>query len=286
MVDMGAFGGDYSQALALNQSGQAVGRSAGQAFSWTWSGGMLDLGPGKAVSVNNHGQVVGTGDGHAFSWTASGGRIDLGSGEAVAVNDHGQVVGTRGGHAFSWTAAGGMVDLGTLGGVSSSAAAINDNGQVVGTSQTLDGLAHAVLWTVSPPVVPFTLMNASAVVTVPPGSGNDSFVLDTSFTLGGASNGIDPVSEPVTLALAGASLTLPAGSFRVSAHTYVFAGEPAGGRLVVIIRPAGAARYRLVATGSGYDLPAARPPLKVQLTIGDDTGATDAKAVMAHPPSP
>jgi probable HAF family extracellular repeat protein len=78
------------------------------AFSWTQAGGMVGLGAlggsySDAVAVNDSGQVAGqagtsSGVGHAFSWTQAGGMVDLGTfgGEysfANAVNDSGQVVG-------------------------------------------------------------------------------------------------------------------------------------------------------------------------------------------------
>jgi probable HAF family extracellular repeat protein len=85
---------------------------------------ITDLGTGSAKAINDNGQVVGNSN-HAFSWTASGGMVDLGTltdgtfSYANAINDNGQVVGnsyTGSGetHAFSWTAGAGMVDLGTL----------------------------------------------------------------------------------------------------------------------------------------------------------------------------
>jgi probable HAF family extracellular repeat protein len=262
MVDLGTLGGPYSSALAVNAVGQVVGWSrttqgAYDAFSWTPGGGMVDLGTlgadSRAVAVNDSGEVVGSG------YTADNAR-----------------------HAFSWTTSAGMVDLGTLGGYNAEALALNDSGQVVGRSTTSAGATHAVLWT---PLTPFASLDASAVVAVPPGAGNDTFVLNAAFTLGSTSNGIDPATEPVTLALAGATLTVPPGSFSHNPGSYVYTGKLGGGRLVVTIRPAGAGSYRLTATGSGYDLPAARLPLSVQLTIGDDTGTTDAKAVIAPPPA-
>ena len=131
---MGTLGGTFSQAIAVNDSGQVVGDSS------TPAGGMSF---------------------HAFSWTASRGMVDLGtlggSSSAHAVSDSGQVVGffdLGGGavHAFSWTASGGMVDLGTLGGTSSSATAVNSVGQVVGSASTTTGQTHAVLWGVWEPL--------------------------------------------------------------------------------------------------------------------------------------
>ena len=175
-TDLGTLGGESSEATAVNDSGQVVGRaetSSGDvhAFSWTHAGGMVDLGTlvggkeSEATAVNASGQVVGwsytsSGNIHAFSWTHAGGMVDLGtlgsgSSEATAVNASGQVVGwsyTSSGnvHAFSWTHAGGMVDLGTLGGTESEAVAVNDSGQVVGGSTTGSPyIHHAFSWTQS-----------------------------------------------------------------------------------------------------------------------------------------
>jgi probable HAF family extracellular repeat protein len=280
-----------SYVVAVSDSGQVVGRSetpdgCWRAFSWTEAGGIVDLGvdlaPGAPVAVNNNGMVMGsTSDGRGFSWTAVGGMVDLG-GEPFAVNDQDQVVGTSGTHAFSWTAAGGRVDLGTLGGRSSGATAVNEAGQVAGWSETPNGQTHAALWTVSA-AAPFASLGAAAVVAAPPGAGNDTFVLNAVFTLGSASNGIDIASEPVTIELAGTNMTVPSGSFGGSAHTFVFKGLVSGGRLVVTIRAASASGYRLTAIGSGYDLASLQLPLSVQVTIGDDTGTTDAKALIAPP---
>ena len=105
-IDLGALGGNASVAGALNDSGQVAGRIVyaggyAHAFSWTQSGGMIDLG------------------------TLGGSNSSIGSnniyGDPHALNDAGQIVGsstTANGatHAFSWTPSGGMIDLGTLGG--------------------------------------------------------------------------------------------------------------------------------------------------------------------------
>ncbi len=78
VVDLGALGGGFGEATGINELGQVVGSSAtgdyvgegedrqevSHAFSWTRSGGMVDLGTlggdwSHAVAASNFGQVVG-----------------------------------------------------------------------------------------------------------------------------------------------------------------------------------------------------------------------------------
>ena len=180
-TDLGSLGTLPTEAIAINDDGQVVGWSAitsyddRHAYSWTESGGMVDLGtlPGTARSeasaVSNSGQVVGNSIipaadwmdpdiTQAFSWTEAGGMVPLGtlggsSSVATAVNDQGQVVGWStlpdgSMQAFLWTATDGMLGLGTFHGVGQSTAAdVNDSGQVVGQSSRADGEDHAFLWT-------------------------------------------------------------------------------------------------------------------------------------------
>ena len=83
--------------------------SGDHAFSWTQSGGIVDIGTlggsySQAVAVNADGQAVGVsytaGDAaqHGFSWTEAGGIVDLdalggSTSRAQAMNEAGQVVG-------------------------------------------------------------------------------------------------------------------------------------------------------------------------------------------------
>jgi probable HAF family extracellular repeat protein len=126
MIDLGTLAGSNSFAVAVNPSGQVVGETfmAGDvlahAFSWTPSGGMVDIGPGYATAVNPRGEVVGVGDHGWFYWTEAGGLVNVGTlgGSAatpLAISPTGQVVGrslTAGNtavHAFSWSAANGSI---------------------------------------------------------------------------------------------------------------------------------------------------------------------------------
>jgi probable HAF family extracellular repeat protein len=148
-------------------AGYGYGRNvAGRAFLWQ-SGKFTDLGRcghySQAVAINESGQVVGScgfrlggkrgKPDHAFLWR-NGKPTDLGtlgwtSSDAVAINNRGQIIGNRfvGNmeHAFLWQR-GKTTDLGTLGGTRSEATAINDRGEVAGDSTTANGEQHAFLW--------------------------------------------------------------------------------------------------------------------------------------------
>lgn len=163
--DLGTFGGSFSNAVAVNDSGQVAGYARtpdekDHAFLATASG-MVDLGTfgglySYAYGLNQAGLVVGgaynaSGKSRCFLSTG-GGLIDPGTlgGQicnALAVNDAGQVTGSSttsagSGHAFVFDRRG-MVDLGTLGGTTSVGYAINRHGHVVGAARTAANQLHA-----------------------------------------------------------------------------------------------------------------------------------------------
>jgi probable HAF family extracellular repeat protein len=115
--DLGTLGrGGYSVAYSLNNCGQIVGESNGQAFV-SYKGVMKALGEKSvAKSINDRGQIAGN-----LTVIAKGKGYE---------------------HAFI-TNKGEIKDLLTLGGSKSSANKINAGGQVVGTSETSDGKSHA-----------------------------------------------------------------------------------------------------------------------------------------------
>lgn len=111
---LGAFDGEDGSGFAIsygiNNIGQVVGESEGQAFLWNGTTGMIDLGPGTARDINSFGDIVGTapkagGGTFAFFLGPMGFRQDLntlatvpaGTGwqlaEAWAISDRGWIAG-------------------------------------------------------------------------------------------------------------------------------------------------------------------------------------------------
>ncbi len=168
-----------TKAAALNNQGQVVGQSNGQAFLWQNgvmrglgvlpSTGWGDYNRSRADAINSTGEVVGGSGGfgplvmsglydcYAFRY-ASGQMESLSSAmevrsyEAFGINDRGDIVGLHEYHAF-YRHNGRLVDLGTLShvpaGNRSHADGLNERGQVVGVSSVGNSGAlysHATLW--------------------------------------------------------------------------------------------------------------------------------------------
>jgi probable HAF family extracellular repeat protein len=173
MTDLGTLGGAFSDARAVNSTGDVAGFST---FSGTdlfapthaflyQNGHMTDLGTlgggsSHAYGINSFGEVVGdsfSASGQTDAFLYSGGKMtDLGAlgtlgSSANGINNSHQVVGSSevangsGMHAFLWSN-GLMTDLGTLGGTQSIAYAINDVGQIVGYASPPNSSVHAFLY--------------------------------------------------------------------------------------------------------------------------------------------
>jgi len=105
------------------------------------------------------------------------------------------------------------------------------------------------------------------------GPGHDSFRVAGDFTLDTHSNGIDPLTENVTLEIGSLALTIPGGSFTQTGPHFNFQGTIDGVAVSFSLRPHGPSRFRFNAEGDGADLSVTSVPLTVGLIIGDDRGS-------------
>ncbi len=124
------------------------------------------------------------------------------------------------------------------------------------------------------PLVPFAVSSATLSTTTgsPP-----TFELTDSFTLGVNSNGIDPVTENVTLHIGTLSVTIPAGDFtQMPDGSFAFDGTIKGVSYDITIVPLGNNQFKLTANGTGVDLSTLGTRVATVLTIGIDSGAVKA----------
>jgi probable HAF family extracellular repeat protein len=174
MTDLGTLGGNFSQGVAINGSGEVVGGSApkspGPDGAFLSNGhGMHQLSaPTVVYGINDSDQIVGqcrdtmllqsyaclvSSNGAITALPESNPNIECLeintipgiTPAAVAINNNGQILGNCFGGAVVWTNNTPTV-LPTLGGASSSGTAISGNGQMVGTSETSTGGEDGFLW--------------------------------------------------------------------------------------------------------------------------------------------
>ena len=133
----------------------------------------------EALGINNHGHITGTaalpsGALDAFIWTKTGGMRDIGTVQegrstiGFAINDRDEVVGFTNGIElpFYWSDATGMRLLRSLGGQGTEVFGINNSGAIAGSSQTPANFFHATLWSsyLAPPQDLGTLPGGSTSV--------------------------------------------------------------------------------------------------------------------------
>lgn len=167
MTDLGTLGGDFSEGLAINSSGEVVGwaqTKAGGSDPFLWNGrtmtDLTSLGVLHAYGINDSGQIAGTcgpSTGPTSPCVVSNGKVtdlpnppNFDCGVAVAINHNGQVLGECGdssgnGTAVVWTN-GTPTVLGTLGGPYVNATGLNNLGQVCGFGQTSTYAQHGFFW--------------------------------------------------------------------------------------------------------------------------------------------
>jgi hypothetical protein len=101
------------------------------------------------------------------------------------------------------------------------------------------------------------------------------FEFHSRFLLGTNSDGINPLTDAITLQIGTFSTTIPAGSFvKTKNGRFHFEGEIKGVALEVRIAALPDGSFTLKARGKGVDLSTLTKPVTVMLTVGNDTGTT------------
>ena len=125
--------------------------------------------------------------------------------------------------------------------------------------------------------LPFSAFNVQ--LTVYPNQ--PGFSINSNFTLGTTSDGINPPTEPVTLQIGEFTITIPPGSFVKpgGAPEYFFVGVIDGVSLSVSLIKLGSSNdYAFGVIAKNVRLSIVNP-VTVTLTIGDDSGRTSVNAV-------
>jgi hypothetical protein len=104
-----------------------------------------------------------------------------------------------------------------------------------------------------------------------PRAKDDKFHVEYTFKIGTNSDGINPRTEVVSFTIGTFSTTIPIGSFKSNGN---FQGRMDGVALNVTIVPLFGGFYSFTAEGEGANLTGTKYPVPVQLTIGNDQGAT------------
>ncbi len=167
MANLGTLGGNYSEAMAINNLGEVVGKAQtasglSEAFLFR-DGKMTGIGSFSADAINESGVIAGEesipGEGHTDALIWQNGHItDLGllPGEGgiftgpAGINNSDEIAGSgdnRESDLRAWVWRNGtMTDIGTLGGPQAAAYAINNAGQIVGFSQTATDADHGFIY--------------------------------------------------------------------------------------------------------------------------------------------
>jgi hypothetical protein len=126
---------------------------------------------------------------------------------------------------------------------------------------------------VVPPWVPFSTVAATVELTFSPLEHADAFTVSGSFALGGGSDGVNPLTEVVSLQVGAFTTIIPAGGFsQDAAGQFLFSGVLGPAAVQVWIQPLGWARVEFRATGTEVGLSGSRIPVTVGFSIGNDRG--------------
>jgi hypothetical protein len=200
----------------------------------------------------------------AYSIAANGALTPVkGSPFAAGVNPISMAVDPTGKFAYVANASGNNV----------SAYSIAANGALVPVPGSPFAAGNGPFSVAITPLVPFASSFAKLEIE------QHRFDLMESFTLGANSNGINPLTEKVTLQIGTFSVMIPAGSFNQGFFEgFVFDGAINGVSLRVQIVPLGNNIFSFKAVGKDLDLTGHTNPVTVVLTIGINSGTTTVTA--------
>jgi len=126
--------------------------------------------------------------------------------------------------------------------------------------------------TVTAVTVPFPTFNASLQIGLDKKNpAEDTFALESSFTLASGAPAINPATQQVTLAVGPYSFPLPPFKQGPSG-TYTFDGTVNGVKLAAVLAPTRTSSYAFAAGELGANLSAIGPTVSVGLTIGGEGG--------------
>ncbi|MGH6796408.1 MAG: choice-of-anchor tandem repeat GloVer-containing protein [Methylocella sp.] len=175
----------------------------------------------------------------------------------------------------------------TDGGISLAGLLADSKGNLYGTTTVGGGASNAgtvfelTTGTGFVPPVPFAAFSGQLAIQFGTAPNTDVFELLSSFTLGSASNGINPPAETVTLQVGTFTTTIPPFSF-TGLGSFAYIGVIDGVNLELSITPTGTKRYALDALVTNASLTGTVNPVPVTLTIGADTGTVSITAVFAN----
>jgi hypothetical protein len=240
----------------------------GAAWMFTRSGGVWSQQGSKLVGTG----AVAARQGYSVALSADGNTAVAGGPED----------NTQTGAAWVYTRSGGvwaqqgskLVGTGAAAGAEQGwSVALSADGNTAILGGPRDNTFTGAAWVFVQPTVPFSAFSAKLTRS----SFKPSFTLAGDFTLGSTSDGINPITEAVTLRVGGFTTTIPPGSFTITAPgDYSFIGVIDSVTLNVLIKLKRGKEYTLHATAN-VNLVGAKSPATVALTIGKDTGTTTAR---------
>ena len=121
--------------------------------------------------------------------------------------------------------------------------------------------------------VPFARFRPVSNIDLRPVQGKDWFDAFASFTLGIDSDGIAPLTEPVTIQIGTFFTTIPARAFKLKDGDFVFKGSIDGVKLYARFHHIKGRNYEFWTYANCATLTGTRNPVRVGLMIGDDSGS-------------